>query len=149
MVAIAYSVLADHHLAEDAGQASYAKALVRLPGLSKPASFAAWMARICRNCALDMVQANARIYGTNDVSQLPVDKPQEDNEYTPIIRHLIDELPPAAKEMIMLRYYNQRSYQQMAAVLGMTQGVVSFKLQRIRVKLPLTLRKSKSMEAQL
>ena len=41
MVAIAYSVLADHHMAEDAAQESYAKALVKLPGLNKPASFAA------------------------------------------------------------------------------------------------------------
>ncbi|NQV31749.1 MAG: sigma-70 family RNA polymerase sigma factor, partial [Phycisphaeraceae bacterium] len=135
MVAIAYSVLADHHMAEDAAQESYAKALVKLPGLKKPASFSAWMARICRNCALDMARKNTRIRGVSDMSRLPVDEPQEENKYVPIIRHLINELPPSAKEMIMLRYYNKKSHQQMAAVLGMTRGAVRSKLQRIRVKL--------------
>ena len=149
MVAIAYGVLADHHMAEDAAQESYAKALAKLPGLSKPASFSAWMARICRNCALDMARKNTRIRAVSEVSRLPVDEPQEENEYVPIIRHLIDELPPSAKEMIMLRYYNKKSHQQMAAVLGMTRGAVSSKLQRIRVKLALMLRDSTSMEGQL
>lgn len=149
MVAIAYSVLADHHMAEDAAQESYAKALVKLPGLSKPASFAAWMARICRNCALDMARRNTRVRGISHMPRPPVDQPQEENEYIPIIRHLINELPPSAKEMIMLRYYNKKSHQQMATVLGMTRGAVSSKLQRIRVKLALMLRESVPLEGQL
>ena len=149
MVAIAYSVLADHHMAEDAAQESYAKALVKLPGLTRPASFSAWMARICRNCALDMARKNTRIRAVSATSHLPVDEPQEENEYIPIIRRLINELPPSAKEMIMLRYCNKRSHEQMAAVLGMTQGAVSSKLQRIRVKLALMLRERLSMEGPL
>ena len=56
MVAIAYAVLTDHHLAEDAVQQAFAKALTKMNTLKKPESFAAWLARICRNTANDIAK---------------------------------------------------------------------------------------------
>ena len=63
MVAVAYSVVADHQLAEDAAQEAFAKALVGLRKLKKPGRFAGWLAQICRNTAVDMVRARARTVG--------------------------------------------------------------------------------------
>src|SRR4030042_3688966 len=60
MAAIAYSVLADHQLAEDAAQESFARALVNLKNLKTKSRFAPWLAAICRNVAKDMVAAKAK-----------------------------------------------------------------------------------------
>lgn len=45
MVAVAYAVLGDHHLAEDVAQEAFARALVNLRRLKEPAKFGAWLAR--------------------------------------------------------------------------------------------------------
>ena len=47
LVAIAYAVLGDHHLAEDAAQEALAKALVKLVTLRQTERFAGWLRRIC------------------------------------------------------------------------------------------------------
>ena len=49
MVAIGYSILADHQLAEDVAQESFARALVNLRNLKDKRRFAPWLAAICRN----------------------------------------------------------------------------------------------------
>ena len=60
LVAIACSVLGDHHLAQDATKSCIAKAMVALPGLKNHKRFGPWLGRICRNMALDMATGNKR-----------------------------------------------------------------------------------------
>ncbi|MCK4999590.1 MAG: hypothetical protein KAS23_08640, partial [Anaerohalosphaera sp.] len=70
MVAIACSVIADKHLAEDVVQTAYGKALVGIGGLKDKKLFAAWLGRICRNAAKDMVRSRNRDIPTEDLSQV-------------------------------------------------------------------------------
>ena len=51
MVALAYSILTDHALAEDAAQEAFAVACRDLGRLRRPKKFPAWLAGICRNSA--------------------------------------------------------------------------------------------------
>ncbi len=60
LVAIAYSRLAERHLAEDAAQEALLAAYRDIAKLKKPEQFAGWLAAICRNIATDMVKARAR-----------------------------------------------------------------------------------------
>ena len=60
LVAVADSILMDHHLAEDAAQEALAYACRQLPGLKKPELFGPWVAAICRNVAKDMLQDRQR-----------------------------------------------------------------------------------------
>ena len=52
--AIAYAVLADHHLAEDAAQETFARALQNMGKLKHKERFGVWFGAICRNVARDM-----------------------------------------------------------------------------------------------
>jgi DNA-directed RNA polymerase specialized sigma24 family protein len=70
MAAIAYAVLSDHQLAEDAAQESFARALVRIKSLKERAKFAPWLAAICRNVAKDMLATKAKQISTEDLSQV-------------------------------------------------------------------------------
>lgn len=57
LIAIADSVLLDHHLAEDAAQEALAEACRELASLKNPERFGPWLASICRNVARDSEDA--------------------------------------------------------------------------------------------
>ncbi|MBN2269810.1 MAG: sigma-70 family RNA polymerase sigma factor [Sedimentisphaerales bacterium] len=133
MVAVAYSVVADHQLAEDAAQEAFAKALVGLRKLKKPARFAAWLAQICRNTAVDMVRARARAVPTADIADCSeIAAEQVDTE---AVREVIAELSRTERELITLRYYNRLSYEQVSDVLGISRAAVNGRLTRTKQKL--------------
>ena len=124
MVAIAYSVVSDHQLAEDATQESFSRALVNLRSLKNKNRFTPWLAAICRNVAKDMVAAKARQIGTEDLSQV-IQKNNSNDEKSRAIRRAIEQLPAPAKELIVLRYYNSLSYEQIGSVLGISRAAVN------------------------
>ena len=133
MVAIAYSVLADHQLAEDAAQEAFAKAMTNLGKLNNARKFAPWLARICRNTAVDMVRVKARQASSDDSSQLPdarTDAPDDE-----IVRDAIAGLPEHDREVIVLRYYNSLSYERISAVLGVSKAAINGRLTRAKQKL--------------
>ena len=60
MVWVAYSVLLDRSLAEDAAQQAFAQACQRIHALKRLDRFGPWLTRICRNAARDMARATLR-----------------------------------------------------------------------------------------
>lgn len=133
MIAIAYSVVADHQLAEDAAQEAFAKALVSLRKLKRPGRFAAWLAQICRNTAVDMARARARAVPTADIADCSeIVGEQVDTE---AVREAIAELPRVERELITLRYYSRLSYEQISDVLGISKAAVNGRLTRTKQKL--------------
>ncbi len=147
MVAIAYSVLTDHHLARDAAQETFARALQNLEKLKRKQSFALWLAGICRNVALDMAKDKSRHVNIENHSQLP-DSPTEGSD-NQAIRQAIDSLSPPEREMIVMRYYNKLSHQQMSAVLGLTKPAINNRLSRARRKLADYLKRNGFSEVRL
>ena len=146
MVAIAYSVVSDHQLAEDAAQESFARALVSLRKLKKQTRFAPWLAAICRNVAKDMVATKVRQISTKDFSQAAR---KNTDENAPVIRRAIEQLPVSAKELVVLRYYNGLSYEQIASVLGISQAAINGRLTRAKRKMAKYLRRNGFPENQL
>ncbi|MHC4889580.1 MAG: RNA polymerase sigma factor, partial [Planctomycetota bacterium] len=60
MVALAYSMLADRDLAEDAAQEVFAIACRDLLSLRREDKFGAWLAGICRNVARQMLRSRVK-----------------------------------------------------------------------------------------
>jgi RNA polymerase sigma-70 factor (ECF subfamily) len=147
MVAIGYSVLNDHQLAEDAVQESFARALVNLRNLKDKARFAPWLAAICRNVAKDMVAAKAGQISTEDLSQVAGDDTISEDDS--LIRRAIERLPDSAKELIVLRYYDGLSYEQIASVLGISRAAINGRLARAKRKMENYLRRNGFPENQL
>ena len=147
MVAIGYSVLADHQLAEDAAQESFARALVSLRKLKNQTRFAPWLAAICRNVAKDMVATKARQINTDDFSQ--VAKDYNLKESTRLIRQAIEHLPVSAKELVVLRYYNNLSYDEICSVLGISKATINGRLTRAKRKMAKYLKRNGFPESRL
>jgi RNA polymerase sigma-70 factor (ECF subfamily) len=140
MVAIAYSVLSDHQLAEDAAQESFARALVNVRKLKNRARFAPWLAAICRNVAKDMVAVKARRINVADLSQAAPGSSRDENGM--LIRRAIEQLPAPARELIVLRYYNNLSYEEIASVSGMSPAAINGRLLRAKRKMANYLRRN-------
>lgn len=147
MVAIGYSVLADHQLAEDAAQEAFARALSNLRSLKNKRKFAPWLAAICRNVAKDMVAGKARQVNTGDLSGVPENKKQNDSVYA--VRRAVEHLSVSAKELIVLRYYDGLSYEEISSVLQVSKATINGRLTRAKRKIAKYLKRDGFLEDQL
>ena len=139
LVAVAHNVLGDHQLAEDAAQEALARALVNLRKLKDPDRFGPWLAQICRNVAFDM--ARTRVRQTCCDSEPIADDKIGDEAMLRTIREAVDDLPASMKEVVILRYYDNCSYEQIANVLGLSRTIVNGRLTRAKRKLAKHLRR--------
>jgi len=154
MVAIGYSMLSDHQLAEDAAQESFARALKNLKKLKTPAKFAPWLAQICRNVATDMRRARIRRTDAEHKRSTEVaDVPGRDGPGNPgrdaealLVINAIESLDSPDRELIVLRYYNNMSYEQMAAVLSASKPAINGRLTRTKRKLARLLQRQGILE---
>ena len=140
IVAVAYSILSDHQLAEDAAQETFARALVNLRRLKRAEKFAPWLAQICRNVAKDMVEAGARKIDREKFSIGRDSEREKGSDSIESVRRAIDKLPFSAKQLLVLRYYNDLSYEQISAVLGISKTTINGRLTRATRKLAKYLR---------
>jgi len=147
MAAIAYAVLSDHQLAEDAAQESFARALVNLRSLKKKDRFAPWLAAICRNVAKDMIAARVKHISTKDLSQVAAK--ENSNETNHMIRRAIEQLPASARELIVLRYYNGLSYEKIGSALGISKATINGRISRAKRKMAKYLKHNGFPENQL
>lgn len=140
MAAIAYTVLGDHQLAEDAAQESFARALVNIRSLKDKNRFVPWLAAICRNVAKDIIKNKAKHISKEDLSQ--VAQKNKDDENSRAVRRAIEQLPAPAKELIVLRYYNSLSYEQIGSVLGISRATINGRILRAKRKMADYLRRN-------
>jgi len=138
MVAIAHSVIGDRHLAEDAAQETFAKAAVKLPYLRNQKKFAGWLAVICRNAARDMAGRTKDPGTIGEVSRVSSQSGRVDSAEA--VRDALNRLSDSAREVIYLRFYDGLSYEQISAVLGISEEAINGRLRRAKRKMAEYLR---------
>lgn len=133
MVWLAYSVLKDYNLAEDAAQETFACACDELVGLKRPEKFGNWLAAICRNVAYQMAKKRNREVAVNE----PPVVLEQSSDHSPekAVRQAIASLPKMYREIVILRYYNRMSYEQMELFLDIPKSKVKGRLFAARRKI--------------
>jgi RNA polymerase sigma-70 factor, ECF subfamily len=138
MVALAYSATGDICVAEDAAQETFVIACRDLSKLKNKDKFAGWLAGICRNVARQMNRQE--VY--KDVHRMPCLQTQpEQNLFTDEVRRIVWQLHGRDKEPIVLRYYDNLSYEQIAGVLGISVQAVHGRLIRAKRKVAKQLKR--------
>lgn len=134
MVALAYSMLTDRDLAEDAAQDVFAVACRDIGNLKSKERFAAWLAGICRNVSRQMLRANRIKLSTlsDDYAGRRDDDPQDRRE---VIRRAVWSLREAERELIVLRYFDGLSQARISEVLGLSPQAVNGRLVRAKRKI--------------
>jgi len=140
MVALAYSVLADRHLAQDAAQEVFVIACQDLLNLKRKDKFAAWLAGICRNVAKGMLRVKAKIIEP-DIWQRKGD-PDIKEQRQDAVRRAVWQLRSAERELIVLRYYDGFSQAQISSVLDISPSAVNGRLIRAKRKIAKFLKRN-------
>lgn len=130
---VAYAVLADRHLAEDAAQEAFTIACRDLGRLRRADKFASWLRGICRNVARDLARAKRPQVRADGLPE-SLDEPSNDGLLA-AVRESVQRLPPPAREIVMLRYFSDLSHAQIAETLGISPQAVHGRLVRARRRL--------------
>ncbi len=149
MVAIGHAIIGDRHLAEDAAQQAFAKAAVHLPRLRKPEQFGRWMAAICRNEARDLIRLRLGLPIKDGLPEPMHERGSEPDEAGEAVKRALGRLPAEAKEVVYLRFYDGLSYEQISAVLGISEQAINGRLRRAKRKLAQYLRRDGFDEVRL
>jgi len=133
MVALAYSVLGDRDLADDAAQETFATACYKLGTLRHSDKFAGWLASICRNTARNILRSKRKTETVDFQERTENKKMGEDRR--DLIREAVWKLRPADRELIVMRYYDGFSQAQISKVLEISPSAVNGRLVRAKRKI--------------
>jgi RNA polymerase sigma-70 factor (ECF subfamily) len=124
---IAFAILGDPHLAEDATQESMISILDNLGRFDTRRPFEPWLHRIVANRALDLARSRERR------EQLPrrmVAPPAADSGSDPQLLAALAALPPEQRAVVVLRHVAGYGTNEIARALGLRRGTVGSRLRR-------------------
>lgn len=141
---LAFSLLRDPVAAEDMAQDIFIKVWKALPGYQGTASVSTWLYTIARNtCLTELKRRAARptvslqapeLEGALDA--IPAMQTSDPESGAGLDVHaLLDRLPEKYRRVVMLFYLEQKSYEEVSAMLGLPLGTVKTFLFRAKKEL--------------
>jgi RNA polymerase sigma-70 factor (ECF subfamily) len=119
-------LLDDGELTEDILQDTWLSVIRRLHSLKEPDAFPTWLYRIARNKVYHQLRKKKVLSVLSEDVAVP-DENEDDIvslEDVAKVHKCLRELRPEHREVLMLRFLEQMSYQQMAKVLDCNPGTV-------------------------
>ena len=109
------------------------------PTFRREAKFSTWLYRIALNTAISGLRRQRRLITPTDPEQLPTELQDiqysaDKEEQLQLLYAAIDRLTEVEKALTML-YLEDRSYQEMEEILGISQNNLRVKMNRIKDKL--------------
>ena len=139
------SRLGNQSEAEEAAQESFVRAFLSLKKLRKPESFYAWLLGIAGRVLKEQFRAVERRQKDRAVAEtLLAENPSSEPEYP--LEEVIAVLPESYRQVILMRYYEGLSCQEVATRLGMPLGTVTKTLSRAYALLRQALQARESSE---
>ncbi len=132
--------------AMDISQESFIKAFRRIKSFDSERPFFPWFYKLLKNLCLDHLKRRSRIQEVPlDESRVLKDK-HEDREMKEVLWKGIEGLPVEQREVILLRYFQQLSYQEIAEITGKPVGTVMSSLYYAKKRLKDMIKKFLSPE---
>ncbi len=139
----AYAVTMNRTLADDAAQEAIQRAFASLGRFDTTRPFGPWLKRITINCAVDQLRRAGRLTGLD--GELPSleewavpDIAAEGLELRAVVDAVV-ALSPAKRAVIVLRYWLDLPFEEIAGVLGVPVGTVASRHARALAELRLAL----------
>ena len=128
--------------AEDLAQESLLRGLRALPTLADPEKFAPWLVGIAVRTCLDWLKSAQRTEVSLDDAHLTAATDEIDardaadrRERAEQLMREVELLPHAYREVLMLYYYQDCTYQQLADLLGVSAATINARLTKARAML--------------
>ena len=144
---IIYKIVRDQETTNDLVQETFMKAFTSLASYRSEYRFSTWLYKIAANCSIDFLRKK-RINALSLDQQLQtregsVEIEVPDNSYNPerdlvrkqqsvSISEAIDSLPDKYREVIIYRHKDDKSYEEIAELLGIPVGTVKARIFRAR-----------------
>ncbi len=150
--AFCLKMLNDAEQAQDCMQDTYLRVYENRDRLLNSSAFKSWLFTIARNQCLNRIRRNKRHIGFSDeierrisVADTPMSR-MEKNEQIRFVGTYIDRLKPEYREVLILREYQNLTYEEIAAVTRTTVSSVKSRLFKARKKFALLLTKVAELE---
>lgn len=128
-----YMIVKDRYVAEDLLQDSFIKAIKKLKSgeYSEEGKFLPWILRIAHNMAIDHFRRNKRyptivledgssVFNSLSFSEESTESIQMREESHVAVRKMIELLPEEQKQVLIMRHYNDMSFQEIADATGVS-----------------------------
>jgi RNA polymerase sigma-70 factor (ECF subfamily) len=121
--------------AEDLTQQTFLVAQQKLAQLRQPERAAGWLFAICRTCFLKARAKRRPQDGQVDVTELPAPAPEIGPVDSEQLQAALDELPDETRLILLLFYFEELSYREIARELDIPIGTVMSRLSRGKQRL--------------
>jgi len=137
---LSYSMLGDRAQAEDAAQESFLRIWKALDRYRGESSLGTWIFSITRNVCLTAISKRRPSAPIEAAERGGPDAPDRQRD----IVHLVDQLPANYRQVVMLFYMEERSYEEVARMLDLPMGTVKTHLHRARLQLATMMKEADS-----
>ena len=124
----------EHDALEILSEAAY-RGFIHLKRLEKPEFFDTWMSRIIINCACDLLKKQNRYDFHEPDGSLPAREEDLSVDDRLDLYQALDTLSPDEKSLIILKYFEDRSFREISSILNLPESTVKTRLYRIIGKL--------------
>ena len=135
---VVYRMCGDELIAEDAAQETFIRAWQNLSSYRPQTPLRNWLYRIAFNAGMDMLRKEKRIL-PNDIEDMQLTDGQpgleslvSQQERTQLVQKAILSLPDASRAVLVLREYEEMSYQEISSTLDIPVGTVMSRLNYAR-----------------
>jgi RNA polymerase sigma-70 factor (ECF subfamily) len=135
---VIYRMCGNMQIAEDAAQETFIQAWLRMQSYRPQASLRNWLYRIAVNTAIDMLRKEKRILpgAVEDLSLTDAEPGPEvlvaSTERAEFVQKAVLALPDASRAVLVLREYEDLTYQEIAEALDIPIGTVMSRLNYAR-----------------
>ncbi|MCI0415372.1 RNA polymerase sigma factor [bacterium] len=138
---LSYQYLGNPDAAEDATQETFLRALRSEKDFRHSSEISTWLFRIAVNVCLDGIRQNKR-RRMESLHSLPEPtvrySAQEDLEKLDLqrrVRIAVNALPSQLRMLVVLREFEDLSYQEISSITGLSIGTISSRLNRARLQI--------------
>ena len=140
---LAYRMLNNSGEAEEAAQEAFIRAYTRLSSYNPEHKFSTWMLSITSNYCIDLIRKRRALLLFLD-EPLPAHPALQSekskgpeaqmviNEQQEMVQNLLQELPEDYREAVVLRYWHELSYEEIAEMMNTTVSAIKSRLFRAR-----------------
>jgi len=140
---LCYRMLGDAHEAEDAAQEAFLRAYAQLRRYDPTRSFKTWLFSIASHYCIDVLRKRRLTWLSIDDEALPPhpalhepnpgpEETTQRREQSAVIQAFLARLAPDDRSMLVLRYWYDLSYEEIAEASGTTVSAVKSRLHRAR-----------------
>ncbi len=143
---LAYRMLNNSGEAEEAAQEAFIRAYTRLDTYNPAHKFSTWMLSITSNYCIDLIRKRRALLLSIDEPLPPHPALHSDNNKGPeaelinteqkeMVQALLQELPEDYRQAVVLRYWYDLSYEEIAVMMDTTVSAIKSRLFRARRQL--------------